>query len=61
MVTKMFIVCVFIFLLVIIGGCSWKLWNHYPHDNFLEEMVEGMIKEKTTLDIDLTPSSPEVH
>jgi len=29
-------------------------------DNSIEEMIEMAIRDKTTLDIDLTPNSPEV-
>lgn len=28
-------------------------------DNFLEEKIEEIVKEKTGVDIDLTPASPE--
>jgi len=31
----------------------------YPDDNVIEEGIEEMIKDTTTLDVDLSPDSPE--
>lgn len=44
---------------VILGSCSFGWWKYYPQDNMLEEMAEEVIKDKTGLDIDVTPLSPE--
>lgn len=44
----------FIFLV----GCDW--WNSwYPPDNFIEEIGEQIIEQETTLDLDLSPNTPE--
>lgn len=53
----MFILCVF-FLLT---GCSKLMWwvKEYPSDNFVEEAIEDIIKDKTGLDVDLSPFSEE--
>lgn len=40
-------------------ACSAFVWKNIPHDTILEEVIEGVIKEKSGLDLDLTPSSPE--
>jgi len=43
-----------------IGGCSFI--NRYfglENDNAIEEVIELIIKEKISLDIDLTPESQE--
>lgn len=53
----------FLVLLVIVsmfGGCSYinsKLG--IDDDGFVEEILEGIIKQKIGLKIDLTPESPE--
>lgn len=50
-----------ILLSLLISGCTpfLKWQNDYP-DNYLEEYVEDLIKEKTNQDIDLSPiSGPE--
>lgn len=39
-----------------IGVTSW-LW--LPEDNDIEEIAEEVIKNKTGIDIDLSPASPE--
>lgn len=49
-------------LIIILGACiicgtiSGYFWYH---ENVIEEIAEEIIKEKTGMDIDLTPSSPE--
>ena len=42
-------------MLIFITSCT-----HYQDDNFLEEMVEDMLKEELYVDIDFTPKSKEV-
>lgn len=44
---------------VFLGSCGLEWWKYYPQDNVVEEVVEEVIKDKTGMDIDLTPSSPE--
>jgi hypothetical protein len=44
-----------IFLVLCLSSCA-----HYQDDNFLEEMVEDMLKEELYVDIDFTPKSKEV-
>lgn len=47
-------IAMFIFLV----GCDW--WNSwYPPDNFIEEIGEQIIEQETTLDLDLSPNTPE--
>lgn len=36
-----------------------KYWPSYSDDNIVEEKIEEVIKNKTGLNLDLTPSSPE--
>lgn len=38
---------------------SCQIIKHYPEDNIVEEMVEEVIKGKTGIGIDLTPSTKE--
>jgi len=33
--------------------------DHYPDDNFAEELIEQQIEAHTGADIDLSPESPE--
>ncbi len=41
-----------------LSGCTW--WEkHYRHDNIVEEIIEDIIEQKTGLDLDLTPTTPE--
>ncbi len=47
-------------LAAIILGYTALMWKNYPHDNIIEEIVEEVIQQKTGLDIDLTPMSPEI-
>lgn len=49
-----------IVLILIFGGCHYLNEKAgLPDDNALEEFVEERIKEKTGLDLDLTPVSIE--
>lgn len=50
MLLKPLTICMLIFL----TACS-----HYQDDNFLEEMIEDMLKEELYVDMDLTPNSQE--
>lgn len=34
-------------------------WPSYKDDNMVEEKIEDVIKDKTGIDADLTPNSPE--
>jgi hypothetical protein len=44
-------------LLIMLIKLVWPgVWKD---DNAIEEKIEDIIKEKTSLDVDLTPSSPE--
>lgn len=36
-----------------------KYWTGYEDDNEAEQFVERVIKDKTGISVDLTPSSPE--
>lgn len=48
-------------LILFFGLClySCNSLKNYPQDNFVEEIVEDVIEEKTGLDIDLSPFTPE--
>ena len=48
---------VFIATLFVAVGCS--VFQGYRDDNAVEEMVEEVIAQKTGLETDITPSSPE--
>lgn len=39
-------------------SCS-KFAKYYPQDNVVEEIVEEVIEEKTGVDVDLSPNTPE--
>ena len=56
---KVFLVVFLLLTVVMLLACTSFLWNNYPDDNLIEEMIEGMIKEKTGLDLDLSPHSEE--
>lgn len=45
--------------LAVVSGCAWPSW--LPQDSVPEEIVEEVIKEKTGLDIDLSPYTPEKY
>ena len=45
--------------LVFLMACSAVVWKNYPQDNIVEELIEEAIKSKTSLEIDLSPSTPE--
>jgi len=39
--------------------CSCEMFKCYPQDNFLEEITEQYIENKTGIDLDLSPYSAE--
>ncbi len=46
--------------LCLMDGCSYlNKKARLDDDNFIEEAIEHLIEEKTGLDIDLSPKSPE--
>lgn len=45
--------------LILLEGCTLAWWQKYPQDNFVEEIVEEVIKEEIGIDIDLSPKSKE--
>jgi hypothetical protein len=53
-------VLIAIWLIIMITGCSaiYKKYN-IAEDNVGEEAIEEVIRAKTGIDFDLTPSSPE--
>ena len=56
--TKCVLISVFIITVGLSVGCtSW--WKNYPQDNIVEEFIEELIEEKTDIQIDLSPFSPE--
>ncbi len=52
---KFILIGVFIIASILILGSIY----FFGPDNFIEEKAEEIIEEKTGLDIDLTPNSPE--
>jgi len=57
------IICLIIIALatlvvLMLEGCS-KTNFKYKEDNMAEEILEEVIKNKTGIDVDLTPSTPE--
>lgn len=50
--------CLLLFIFFFVHGCA-SLWRSYPQDNVVEEIAEEVIKQKTGLNLDLTPFSPE--
>jgi len=44
--------------LFFLDSCTHFNFEYHP-DNIVEEILEGIIKEKTGVDVDLTPSTPE--
>ncbi len=53
---RLILVGIFIIAIVLIVGSIY----FSGHDKFIEEKAEEIIKEHTGMDIDLTPSTPEV-
>jgi len=45
-------------VLVFLDSCTKFKFEYHP-DNLAEEIVEDVIKGRTGVDIDLTPSTPE--
>ncbi len=48
---------IFIVAIILIVGSIY----FSGHDKFIEERAEEIIKDKTGMDIDLTPSTPEIE
>ena len=51
-------------ILIVCSGCAIAMGNYmfdefWPDDNAAEEYVEERIKDKTGIDVDLTPNSEE--
>ena len=47
-------------LLVILGGCHYVNQKAgLADDNFFEETLENQLKQRTGLDLDFTPNTPE--
>lgn len=47
--------------LLLLSSCSYvEKCLSIKEDNIVEEIIEDLIKGKTGLDFDLTPSSPEI-
>ena len=42
-----------------ISGCTFLKSYDYPDDNLVEEIVEEVIEDRTGIDVDLSPLSPE--
>lgn len=51
------LVLIVIVSLCVVGGIASTFF--LGHDNPVEETAEDIIKEKTGVDVDLTPSTPE--
>lgn len=43
-----------------LAACS-KIWDSYPAETLLEQTVEDITKEKSGIDVDLTPSIPDTN
>lgn len=52
---KAFVVIILVVSVIIFLAYHTFLWKNYPKDNVVEELIEDMIKEKSGLDIDLSP------
>lgn len=52
---RLILIGIFIIAVILIGGSIY----FFGPDKFIEERAEEIIKEKTGMEIDLTPSSPE--
>jgi len=48
-----------IILVAVIAFYTAKHIFKFNNDSFIEETLESYIEDKTSLDVDLTPSSPE--
>lgn len=52
-----------IFLLIglcgVTGCILWDTTREYPYDNFIEERIEDILRNKYPWDLDLTPDSSE--
>lgn len=53
-----FLLSISFFLIMLCISCN-RILEKYPQDNFIEEIVENVIKQETNLDLDLSPFSPE--
>lgn len=59
---RIIILCgmLFCLLMSILSMCtSCSIMNHYKDDNDVEEFLEDVIKDKTGVDIDISPLTPE--
>jgi hypothetical protein len=45
-------------LCILLCGCS-QIWKDYPQDNIIEEIAEAALKDKTGIDVDFSPETPE--
>lgn len=43
----------------IVGGIFYTKYPKIKQDNVIEESIEKIIKEKTGIDVDLSPDTPE--
>ena len=59
--TKLFVVFIIIMISIVACDACTRLNNKVglQDDNFIEECVEALIENKTGLDVDLSPESPE--
>ena len=53
---------ILIAIVVVAGvvGVGSKYFFGFKDDNVIEEIAEGVIKDETGVDVDLSPSSPEI-
>lgn len=51
-------VVIFCAVMMIIG-CMQDYIHRYPQDNIVEEIAEEVVKNKTGIDIDFSPFTPE--
>lgn len=59
LILKQVLKMVFIPLALTASAAFYKYYAWIQEDNFVEEMVEDIIKENVGIDIDLTPESKE--
>lgn len=56
---KLGLILSLLIITVLFFACCLSIWEKYPQDNIIEEIVEDVIEQKTNLDLDLSPYSPE--
>lgn len=59
MPSKLALLLSLILVSVLLFACALSIWEKYPQDNIVEEIIEDVIEQKTNLKIDLSPSSQE--